>query len=136
MFKEAMNGQNGSGMGCFFRLIEQFRTQDEPAFCGLSTLTMVLNALNVDPGKTWKGPWRWFHEGMLDCCEPLEEIKERGIAWSKFVCLARCNGLLVDSRRADENSGSLADFRRMVEEVATQSVGCATEQGGSCMKVL
>jgi glutathione gamma-glutamylcysteinyltransferase len=40
-------------MGAFFRLIEQFRTQDEPAYCGLSSLTMVLNALNVDPKRTW-----------------------------------------------------------------------------------
>lgn len=39
----------------YFRLAEQFRTQDEPAFCGLSTLTMVLNSLAVDPGRAWKG---------------------------------------------------------------------------------
>jgi hypothetical protein len=43
----------------YFRLAEQFRTQDEPAFCGLSTLTMVLNSLAVDPKKVWKGVWRW-----------------------------------------------------------------------------
>lgn len=42
-------------MESYFRLAEQFRTQDEPAFCGLSTLTMVLNALAVDPGRVWKG---------------------------------------------------------------------------------
>ena len=59
MFAQALS--DGT-MGCFFRLIEQFRTQDEPAFCGLGTLTMVLNALNVDPMRTWKGPWRWFNE--------------------------------------------------------------------------
>ena len=39
-------------MECFFMLAAQFRTQDEPAFCGLSTLVMVLNALCVDPGRT------------------------------------------------------------------------------------
>eukprot|EP01083_Nonionella_stella_P245235 852620_1 len=42
-------------MEAFFRLCEQFRTQDEPAFCGLSTLTMVLNTLCVDPKRVWKG---------------------------------------------------------------------------------
>ena len=42
-------------MECYFRLAEQFRTQDDPAFCGLSTLTMVLNALAIDPGRIWKG---------------------------------------------------------------------------------
>ena len=50
--------QNGS-LEVYFRLAEQFRTQDEPAFCGLSTLTMVLNALAVDPKRVWKGVWRW-----------------------------------------------------------------------------
>jgi len=42
----------GGWMGCFFPLIEQFRTQDEPAYCGVSTLTMILNALQVDPGRS------------------------------------------------------------------------------------
>ena len=42
-------------MGCFFRLIEQFHTQGEPAYCGLGTVAMVLNALGradffVEPG--------------------------------------------------------------------------------------
>ena len=93
MFAEALS--DGT-MGCFFRLVEQFRTQDEPAFCGLGTLTMVLNALNVDPMRTWKGPWRWFNESMLDCCEPLERIKQKGITFSKLACLARCNGAAVE----------------------------------------
>lgn len=52
LFREAL--VEGT-MENYFRLAEQFRTQDEPAFCGLSTLTMVLNALAVDPGRAWKG---------------------------------------------------------------------------------
>lgn len=52
LFREAL--VDGT-MEIYFRLAEQFRTQDEPAFCGLSTLTMVLNALAVDPGRIWKG---------------------------------------------------------------------------------
>jgi hypothetical protein len=42
-------------MNCYFRLASQFRTQDEPAYCGLATLIMVLNALEIDPGRVWKG---------------------------------------------------------------------------------
>lgn len=42
--------------------------QDEPAFCGLTSISMVLNALCIDPRRTWKGAWRYFHEAMLDCC--------------------------------------------------------------------
>ena len=31
----------------YFPLAEQFRTQAEPAYCGLSTLVMILNTLSV-----------------------------------------------------------------------------------------
>lgn len=53
--------------------------QDEPAYCGLATLSMVLNALSIDPGRQWRGPWRWFSEAQLDCCIPLEVVKTQGI---------------------------------------------------------
>jgi hypothetical protein len=52
----------GGGAECYFRLAEAFRTQDEPAFCGLGTLVTALNALEVDPGEVWKGSWRWYAE--------------------------------------------------------------------------
>lgn len=39
----------------YFPLAEQFVTQSEPSFCSLSSLSMVLNALNFDPKKIWKG---------------------------------------------------------------------------------
>ena len=47
-----------------FFLLEQFCTQDEPAFCGLATLAMALNALQVDPMRTWKGSWRWSRRAL------------------------------------------------------------------------
>jgi len=59
-------------METYFVLASQFSTQEEPAFCGLTTLVMVLNALEVDPKQIWKNPWRWYHEQMLDCCVPME----------------------------------------------------------------
>ena len=43
------------GTFSFFPLIEQLQTQPEPAFCGLTTLVIVLNALAVDPRRSWKG---------------------------------------------------------------------------------
>ena len=52
-------------MECYFPLAEQFRTQDEPAFCGLSTLVVLLNTLRIDPGRVWKGVWRWYSESMV-----------------------------------------------------------------------
>ena len=48
-------------MNCYFRLASQFRTQDEPAYCGLSTLIMVLNAMEIDPGRVWKGQFSFLH---------------------------------------------------------------------------
>jgi len=59
-------------METYFVLASQFSTQEEPAFCGLTTLVMILNALEVDPKQIWKSPWRWYHEQMLDCCVPME----------------------------------------------------------------
>eukprot|EP01083_Nonionella_stella_P293159 996949_1 len=86
----------------YFVLAEQFRTQDEPAFCGLSTLTMVLNALSIDPKRVWKGPWRWYNESMLDCCLSLDEIKKIGIEFDQFACLGRCNSLNMISKRPNQ----------------------------------
>ena len=86
-------------MDGYFKLAEQFRTQDAPAFCGLSTLTMVLNALCIDPKRVWKAPWRWYHESMLDCCKSLEEVRKDGIGFDQLVCLAKCNNLKVRAKR-------------------------------------
>ncbi|PIN12539.1 Glutathione gamma-glutamylcysteinyltransferase [Handroanthus impetiginosus] len=54
LFTEALH--NGTMEG-FFKLISYFQTQSEPAFCGLATLAMVLNALAIDPCRKWKGNW-------------------------------------------------------------------------------
>ena len=98
-FREALADGTADGA---FRLLEQFRTQDEPAYCGLATLVMVLNALEVDPQRQWKGVWRWYAEEMLECCEPLEKVKAGGITFPKWCCLARCQGLSVDAARPSE----------------------------------
>ena len=52
LFLEAI--QKGT-MENFYRLISYFQTQSEPAYCGLASLSMVLNALAIDPGRKWKG---------------------------------------------------------------------------------
>lgn len=84
---------------------------------------MILNALKIDPAVTWRKPWRWFSQGMLlrispcltarklaaykrqemlDCCRPLEWVKEHGITLAEFSCLAKCNGLEEMTRYADQ----------------------------------
>ena len=104
------------GMEGYFPLAEQFHTQSEPAFCGLGTLVMVLNALSIDPGRIWKGVWRWYGEEFLECCQPLTTIKNQGITFDEFVCLARCNGAKVEAYRHDQSS--LQEFRQAVKQAS------------------
>lgn len=103
----------------FFSLIEQFRTQDEPSFCGLASVAMVLNSLAIDPRRPWKGSWRIFHEQMLDCCIPLEKVQKEGITMSQAACLARCNG--ADAQEFPYGSVPESEFRDMVRESCSTS---------------
>uniref|UniRef100_A0A2P2IV60 glutathione gamma-glutamylcysteinyltransferase n=1 Tax=Rhizophora mucronata TaxID=61149 RepID=A0A2P2IV60_RHIMU len=114
LFSEALHGGT---MGCFFKLMSYYQTQSDPAYCGLASLSMVLNALAIDPGRTWKGPWRWFDDSMLDCCESLDNIKQKGITFGKVACLAHCNGAKADSFRTSESS--VDDFRSYVVSCAS-----------------
>jgi glutathione gamma-glutamylcysteinyltransferase len=68
-------------------------TQDEPAFCGLASIAMVLNALSIDPKRPWKGSWRWFHEQLLDCCLPLNKVAQDGVVLTQVgVVLTQVGG--------------------------------------------
>jgi glutathione gamma-glutamylcysteinyltransferase len=105
VFRAALTAGEMDG---FFALAEQFHTQTDPAFCGLGSLVMVLNALAIDPGRLWKGPWRWFSEELLDCCKPLDRVRENGLSMNELACLGRCNGAdarveraSIDELRAD-----------------------------------
>lgn len=84
----------------FFPLIANLHTQAEPSWCGLGTLVTVLNALQLDPGRVWKGPWRWFGEELLTCCKSLDETTAEGVTLAEVACLARCNGAAVDRHHA------------------------------------
>jgi phytochelatin synthase len=103
----------------YFPLAEQFQTQAEPSFCGLTSLVVVLNSLAVDPGRLWKGPWRWFGEEMLDCCVPLDEVRVRGLTLDELACLARCNGARATAHRPTDGPGSLDALRAAVVASAT-----------------
>ncbi len=106
VFGEALAG---GGMDGYFPLAEQFHTQADPMFCGLGSLVVALNALAIDPGRLWKGPWRWFAEDLLDCCVALDEVRRRGLDLDELACLARCNGADVELHRASPDG--LAAFR-------------------------
>jgi glutathione gamma-glutamylcysteinyltransferase len=113
LFREALADGTMEG---FFPLIEQFHTQADPAFCGLASLVVALNALGIDPGRLWRGPWRWFSEELLDCCTPLEQVRLAGVSMTELACLARCNGADAVVRHADDHG--IEELRAAVERAA------------------
>lgn len=54
---------------------------------------------------------------MLDCCEPLEKVKARGISLGKLVCLANCAGAKVQAFRT--NQSTIDDFRKYLHRCST-----------------
>ncbi|WP_338847785.1 phytochelatin synthase family protein [Massilia sp. W12] len=114
LFQEALLA---GGMRNFFPLIEQFHTQAEPSYCGISSLVMVLNALQVDPKRLWKGVWRWYSEEIADCCQQLQAIEKDGISLHGLAGMARCNGLAAECVHADASGAGLQQFRQLVQQV-------------------
>ncbi|TPX30693.1 hypothetical protein SmJEL517_g05801 [Synchytrium microbalum] len=117
----------------YLNLSGNFAHQSEPAYCGLGSLAMVLNSLGVDPGRTWKGPWRWYSESMLECCSPLSRVKETGITFDEFACLASCNGLNVKAYRGGDVSYEqfLFDIERTVRGGSSHSISNSSIGGSN-----
>ncbi|XP_029128336.1 glutathione gamma-glutamylcysteinyltransferase 1 [Cajanus cajan] len=109
LFREAI--ENGTMEG-FYKLISTFQTQSELCFCGLASLSIVLNALAIDPGRRWKGPWRWFDESMLRIYTNIEKVKGGGIVFGDLASLAGSAGAKVEFFYASENT--IEDFRKYV----------------------
>ena len=133
VFAEALAS---GGLDGYFPLAEQFHTQSDPSFCGLGSLVVALNALGIDPGRLWKGPWRWFAEDLLECCVPLSEVQKRGLDIDELSCLARCNGAEVDVTRAeDQNVGAWREAIAMASRghavvIAAYDRGAMAQTGG------
>lgn len=81
---------------------------------------MVLNACEVDPGRTWKGAWRWYHDDMLECCSPLEVVKKVGITFDQFTCLATCHSLKVQEHRYSPTEEAFQAFKKACKMTATK----------------
>lgn len=102
-FLEALSTGNAEA---YLPLAEQFLNQSDPAYCGVTTLAMVLNACAVDPNVRWRGGWRWYgsDDVVLDrCCLGSERGRERvrrsGISLEEFAGLGRCQGLGIEMKR-------------------------------------
>jgi glutathione gamma-glutamylcysteinyltransferase len=105
----------------YFKLAQQFHTQADPAYCGLGSLVCALNALGIDPGRRWKGAWRWFSEELLDCCKSLDEVRRSGITLDEAACLARCSGAAASVHRAGQADADT--FREHLLAAASASDG-------------
>ena len=55
---------------------------------------------------------------MLDCCAPLEVVKQKGITFKEFTCLAGCSGLNVEMFQL---SGQVTQqyFKELVRSLTT-----------------
>ena len=107
----------------YLALSSCFNTQAESAFCGLSTLTIILNSLRIDPHRIWKlTVYRWYSEELLDCCRPLEDVKVSGTTLEEFVCLAECNGAIVNLVRPSDSEQEFQKFVQTVERVCTGGI--------------
>lgn len=105
LFADAMKHDE---MEPFFPLSEQFVTQNEPTFCALGSLTMVMNALGVDPMRKWKdepGPgWRWWTDEMFmpqsSCLPRIEDLRKDGVGLDALAMIAGASGADVQLHRA------------------------------------
>ncbi|KAJ3068584.1 hypothetical protein HDU98_008273 [Podochytrium sp. JEL0797] len=113
----------------FLQLSGNLTHQSEPSFCGLGSLAIVLNALEVDPHRRWKGAWRWYDETLLSCCTPLDSIRHKGITFDEFASLAQCNNLQVESKRCESGVVSKREFIQDLKRV------CGDAEGGEQMVV-
>lgn len=126
----------------YIPLTQHFTNQSEPAFCGVTTLLTVLNALAVDPGVRWRGGWRYFGDEdvlLSRCCLSQESIRRVGISMPEFAQLAACQGLrvtmkhpAVDTQDANvvtafvtggmvkEKMATVDDFRRDIRSVLVE----------------
>jgi glutathione gamma-glutamylcysteinyltransferase len=119
----------------YWNLTEQFVNQSDPAFCGVTTLLMVLNAMNVDPNVRWKGGWRFYGDEdvlLQRCCLNAERIRRVGITMEQFMILGTCHGMTITMKRPSPPSYdacdkknhffSLRDFRRDLQETLNSNL--------------
>lgn len=109
-----MEAFSGGTAESYWKLTEHFVNQSDPAFCGVTTLLMCLNAMCIDPNVRWRGGWRFYgsEDVLLDrCCFSAERIRRKGIVLEDFARLGRCHGLNIDLKRPPFESDSYDESR-------------------------
>lgn len=119
----------------FFGLTGHYCTQSEPTFCGLTSLAMVLNALEVDPGIRWKGCWRWFSdENVLSSSAisssnipSIEDVRNRGLEFDEFGAIARHHSLSLIERKAEQRYCDYSSFLSIAKHVCQDRTDDASD---------
>jgi glutathione gamma-glutamylcysteinyltransferase len=117
-----MDSVAAAALHAYLPLAAQRCPQPSAALQGAATLTVVLNAMGVDPGRVWKWPWRWYAEAMLPppaaACASLEDL----------AALARTQGLGARVAHAGAGAGggacaALAGLRAAAQSTSTTPQG-------------
>lgn len=104
----------------YFPLSLQFVTQQNQAFCGVASLVMVLNALDVPaPPSAAIAPFSAFDQSNIfnertEAVVPRARIEQRGMTLDQLGGLAAAFGLKVEVVHAED--GGLAAFRRRASD--------------------
>ena len=104
----------------YFPLSLQFVTQQNQAFCGVASMTIVLNALKVPAPETaaWK-PFTAFNQDNIfneatEAVVPRAVIEKMGMTLTQLGGLPGAFGLKAEVHHASDST--VKDFRRMASE--------------------
>ena len=103
----------------FLSLSSCYNTQSQRSYCGLSTLAIILNSLQIDPRRKWKSIWRWYTDELLDNCFCRDGVKGPGTTLEEFVYLAECNGAIATIVRPNNSIEHFEKFVQNLERVCT-----------------
>jgi glutathione gamma-glutamylcysteinyltransferase len=125
-----------ASLHAYLPLAAQRSPQPEAALQGACALTVVLNAMGVDPGRVWKWPWRWYAESMLPAggaCATLAELaalaRTQGVA-AHVAHVAPPACTLLHGLRAAAHRTSTTPQGRQFAVVAYHRASVAGRQEG------
>ena len=81
----------------------------------------LVNFGNLFRNFDFNGLFFRYADDMLDCCAPLSVIQSRGITFTEFACLAKCNSLSVYSKRFFPGISFYAEFERDVRQACSSN---------------
>ncbi|XP_078373620.1 uncharacterized protein LOC144657181 [Oculina patagonica] len=120
--------QTGSSAVPYLALTSCYTTQSKPNYCGLSTLAIILNSLQINPDRCWKGVWRWYTDELLDYSISKVDLKVSGTTLEEFVWLAECNGANATLVRPNNSMEQFDEYVESLERVCTGSRKPANDQ--------